>query len=229
MSRRHDYIAPHTRVTLVLGYIDNALENGENPVPAIREFDKPLAEITKNIVVGVASEFANTVVVDTRGQKLDFQNRGELEDELIEEFLLQEHYILTEVSEIQETTTKTILDQVRNASEKGFNYNELRVAIDDTGIFKPERALRIARTEVGTAASIGQVAGAKGAGAEKKRWEVTGIETRDAHLNRSGEEVGIDERFSRQISSIGPRFPLDPQISASDRVNCDCFMTFKVD
>lgn len=206
-----------------------ALENNEDPIEAVKEYTKPLQEVTTNVMVGVASQFANTVVVDTRGEPLDFENRGELENQLIAAFLAEELYVLTEVSEIQEYTTKIILDQVRNASEKGFNYNELRVALDDTGIFSPERALRIARTEVGTAASIGQYAGAKGAGAEIKVWETTGLETRDAHLNREGEAVGIDDRFSRQISSIGPRFPLDPQISASDRVNCDCFMTFRVE
>ena len=207
----------------------SALEANEDPIPAVKSFADELSKLTSDLYISVASQFAETTVVDTRGKKLDFQHRGEVEDAMIKEFLFEEHIILTEVSAIQETTVKTILDQVRNAAEKGFQYNELRVMLDDTGIFSPERALRIARTEVGTAASIGQVSSAKVAGAEIKIWETAGTETRPAHINRQAEEVGIDERFSKQISSVGPRFPLDPQISAADRINCDCFLTFRVD
>lgn len=207
----------------------NSLEKGEDPIDAVKEFTPALIELTRNLTVSVASQFANTVVVDTRGKPLNFETRGVIEDSLIADFLADSQYILTEVSMIQSTTVSIILDQLRNADEKGFNYEELRTAIDDTGVFSPERALTIARTEVGTAANVGQVVAAKTAGAEKKVWETTGLNTREAHTAREGEEVGIDERFSKQISSIGPRFPLDPQIAPGDRINCDCYMTFKVD
>lgn len=207
----------------------NALEKGEDPVSEVRRFDQDFITLTTNLVVSVAAQFANTVVVDTRGNPLNFDRRSAIEDALIQEFLLEEGYILSEVSAIQENTIKIILDQVSNASDQGFNYEELRRALDDTGIFSAERALRIARTEVGTAASIGQISSAKIAGADYKTWQTAGTETREAHTKRQGEEVGIDARFSKQISLVGPRFPVDPQISASDRINCDCFMTFRVD
>jgi len=206
-----------------------ALGKDEDVNDAVRGFNDELVELTRDVYFSVAAQFANTVVIDSRGISLNFQKRGNLEDELIEEFLAEEQIILAEASAIQQSTIKTIFDQIRNSSEQGFNYDQLRQALDDTGIFSPARALRIARTEVGTAASIGQMSSAKVAGAEFKTWETAGAKTRQAHINREGEEVSIDERFSEQISSVGPRFPLDPQISVSDRVNCDCFMTFRVD
>lgn len=206
-----------------------ALEKSEDPIEAVKSFHDDMLSVVTNVTVSVASQFANTVVVDSRGDALNFQKRGSLEDELIEKFLEEENYLLGEVLDIQESAIQIILDQVRNASENGYSVEELRKALDDTGIFSPERAARIARTEVGTAASIGQISAAEMAGADYKTWETAGARTREAHQNRSGEEVGIDERFSQQISLVGPRFPLDPQISASDRINCDCFMTFRVD
>ncbi len=206
-----------------------ALDKGEDPVDVVKGFKSELVTLTTNVIVGVASQFAETVVVTTRGEPLNFQKRGDPEDELINEFLQEEQVILTEASAIQDSTAKTILDQVRNASEKGFNVEKLRQALDDTGVFSPARALRIARTEVGTAASIGQFSAAKLSGAEFKTWEIAGTETRKAHIERDQEKVKIDERFSKQISDIGPRFVLDPQISAADRINCDCFLTFSVD
>ena len=169
------------------------------------------------------------MVVEKRGTPLNFEHRGGLEDELIDEYLKEEAYILEELSFIQQNTIDTILLQVRDGAEKGYSYELLRKALEDTGVFSPERALRIARTEVGSSASIGQFASAKVAGADFKIWNTAGAETRSAHVARSGEEVGIDERFSAQISAIGPRWPLDPKMSASDRINCDCFLTFRVD
>lgn len=206
-----------------------SIDKGEDPADAAKAFENEWIELTRGIIISVASQAANTVVTDDRGKPLDFLKRGELEDELIEEFLLEEQLILSEASAIQQTTINTIFDQVRDASSKGFSSSELRVALDDTGIFSPERALRIARTEVGTAGSIGQIASATVAGAEFKKWQIAGTETRDAHVARKGEEIKMDERFSQQISSVGPRFPLDPQISVADRVNCDCFMTFRIE
>jgi len=64
------------------------------------------------------------------------------------------------------------------------------------------------------------------AGATKKTWVTSGFEVRDTHAARSGETVGIDERFSAQIGSIGPRFPGDPDVDVADRVNCRCALTF---
>jgi len=207
-----------------------ALEGKEDPIEAVKNMRQELIDLVKNVTISVAAQFSNTVVTNQRGEKLNFETRGVLEDRLIEEFLLEEQYILSEASNIDESTIRIITDQVRNAAERGFNTDELRRALDDTGVFSPNRAARIARTEVGTAASIGQISSARVAGADYKTWETAGAKTRSGHIARSGDEVGIEERFSIQLgSSVGPRFPLDPQISVADRVNCDCFMTFRVD
>ena len=206
-----------------------ALSNNEDAVEVVKTFSDETRQLITNITVSVASQFADTVVVEKRGTPLNFEHRGGLEDELIDEYLKEEAYILEELSFIQQNTIDTILQQVRDGAEKGYSYELLRKALEDTGVFSPERALRIARTEVGSSASIGQFASAKVAGADFKIWNTAGAETRSAHVARSGEEVGIDERFSAQISAIGPRWPLDPKMSASDRINCDCFLTFRVD
>jgi HK97 family phage portal protein len=234
-AARRDHIAEGPAAKAYTDLLDaqrnavyTALKAGEDPIPAVRSFNEEFITVTTNLVASVAADFANTVVVDTRGNKLNFERRGAVENALIKEFLLEENYILSEVSEIQDHTIKIILEQVSNSSEKGFNYEELRKALDDTGIFSAERALRIARTETGTAASVGQLAGAKVAGADFKIWQTAGTETRDAHIARQGEKVNIDNRFSKQISAVGPRFPLDNRISAADRINCNCFMTFEV-
>jgi len=67
----------------------------------------------------------------------------------------------------------------------------------------------------------------KVAGAGRKTWNTGGFAVRSIHSARELESVGIDERFSIQDGSIGPRFPSDFQTTAADRVNCKCFLTFE--
>jgi len=202
-----------------------AVMAGNDPMDAVKKTRKELFNLVSEVAYGVSAEFSKTVIVDQRGNKPDFEKRGTEEEELIEEFYKGSDYILTEISEIQQSTVDAILKQVREAAEKNWTVEQLRQAIEDTGIFSPERALRIARTEVGTAASIGQVVSGKLAGAETKTWEAN-WGARSIHSNRDGETVGIDDRFSIQDGSVGPRFPSDFQTSAADRINCRCFTTF---
>ena len=206
-----------------------SLKKNEDPKDAVISFKDELAQVTTNLYLSVAGEFANTVTIDTRGNKLDFQNRGELEDEMIEEFLKEEQVILSEVSAIQQTTIDAIFEQIRNASEMGYSYEELRRALDDTGIFSPERALRIGRTEVGTAASIGQMAGAHQAGATHKTWHHSGLNARQEHRNRENQRIDIDAAFSKEGFSVAPRWPVDQRADAGDRINCRCNLSFDIE
>ena len=193
---------------------------------SILKYDTELQDLIQNTALSVAADFSKTVIVDQRGNSPDFEIRGEEEDLLLDEFINDSSYILAEKSLIQEATVKVVLEQVREAYENNWTVEELRQALEDTGVFSPERALRIARTEVGSAASIGQMVSGKVAGAQKKEWNTGGFEIREIHSARDGEVVGIDDRFSIQSGSIGPRFPSDPHVSAEDRINCKCFLSF---
>jgi len=113
-----------------------------------------------------------------------------------------------------------------DAANQQKTVQQIKDAILDSGVFSPERALRIARTTAGTAASIGQLASATVAGAKTKTWQTSQFEVRDDHSLRQGEMVSLDDRFSPQSFSTGPRYPLDPQSDVGDRVNCRCSMTF---
>jgi len=175
----------------------------------------------------VASSFAETVVVDTRGGRINLEHRGEAEDELIDAFIEKEELILSDMVLISETTAASILKQVENAIDMNLTVQELKRNIMDTGTFSDARALRISRTLTGTASSIGQLSGGIAAGATKKIWKTSRDGTvRSIHADRQNEEVDIDDRFSIRAGRIGPRFPLDNETDVSDRVNCRCSMTF---
>lgn len=203
-----------------------ALEAGEDPVQAVRsDHDKWLKSLV-NATTAIAIDFAGTVVVDERGNAPTIEYRNDEVQEILDGIFEEEAWILNELSHIEDVTVNLILEQVRSAEENGLNTEELVQALVDTGTFSEARANRIARTVGGTASSVGQWAGAKASGATRKIWSTSAFEVRDIHTNREGEDVEIDNRFSVQVGDVGPRFPLDPQVEASDRINCRCFLQF---
>lgn len=174
---------------------------------------------------------AGAAVLDgVRGKSPRLEHRDGYSPELIEaveRFLSEQGVILRELSLIEETTVRTILEQVVYGVENEMTIAQIQQAILDTGVFDAERALRIARTEAATAMGSGQLAAGELAGATRKTWVTSVFETREIHAARDGEAVGIAERFSVQSGSVGPRFPGDPEIAADDRINCRCAMSFE--
>ena len=181
-------------------------------------------------MVNSANVFAGSVIVDSRGMNVDFEKR-EFDPDIelaISEFLTDEAVILTEMSLINASTVSSILSNFADGQTEGKSIADIKQAIQDSGTFKPERALRIARTITGTAQSIGQMAGALEAGATKKTWHDSSFEVRSEHVARDKETVDINAKFSSQFPGYpSPRWPLDQNIAPADRINCRCSMTFK--
>lgn len=207
-----------------------ALKEGASVQTALLETNEAMRDMLQILYVASAGIFAGSVIVDSRGLKVDFEKR-EL-DPLIEDniviMLAQEGIILTELSLIDAFTANSITDIILDGQREGKSIGDIQQAIKDSGVFSSERALRIARTATGTAQSIGQIVAARGAGALVKIWHDSGIEVRTEHKNRDGEEVNIEGKFSSQFPGfLSPRWPLDQNIAPDDRINCRCSMTFR--
>ena len=131
--------------------------------------------------------------------------------------------IASDVVAIEETTRKAIAEQIRNGAIAEMSVSQIAQALDD--VFKgfaEVRSLAIARTEIGTAASMGQFSSAAVSGMTHKTW-VTAADSnvRDQHDHMNGETVPLFDKFSN-----GGLFPLDSALSAAERINCRCSMTF---
>lgn len=218
---------------------DDMLSETETNVFAL--FDRnvfDIAEIERAVVAPQDEDFfrewndANLVVALGAGESVIvrssfiYDNRAE-EDltNATQAAIVRDGDILKELGFINPATVDAIMEQVRDFVENDKTIAQLKQAIQDTGILDPIRSLRIARTVGANMASIGQVANASQAGANFKEWMVTG-DVRQIHDNRSGEIVAMDQRFSVQVGSTGPRHPADVDIAASDRINCRCFLSF---
>jgi len=145
----------------------------------------------------------------------------------IANYLVAEGVILREKSLIDAATVDIILTKISQGTMAGLSINDLQTAILDSGVFSPERALRISRTVTGSAQMTGQYFGAKAGGAERKVWRTAGHNVRRQHTERDNESRAINERFSPKFGAVvGPMYPMDVNMPASDRINCRCSLSY---
>lgn len=97
----------------------------------------------------------------------------------------------------------------------------LRGAEDVFEDLSKNRAMMIARTETGCSVNFGQMATYKANGMTKKIWLATYDDrTRDSHLYVSEQVIGMDDYFD--VGGEGLQYPLDPNGSAGEVINCRC-------
>jgi hypothetical protein len=75
----------------------------------------------------------------------------------------------------------------------------------------------------GIASELAQVETYRRNGVGGKRWNCTGVNTRDAHAELGGESIGIDEKFD--CGGYAADHPLDPSLPADELVNCHCWVS----
>ncbi len=185
-----------------------------------------LLESISNSYSKLAIKFSR-IIITRSNSDVETRESTDVLDSKIQQLIDSESIILTELSLINKTTAEKIISIILDGEREGKSITQIQQGIIDSGILSPERALRIARTISGSAQSIGQFSAAKLAGATKKTWHDSGFEVRKEHQNRNGETVDIDGFFSSQFPGFpAPRWPLDVNIAARDRINCRCAMSF---
>lgn len=209
--------------------VEAAIETGEDIESVIRAQRSTWLKAMNAMALEVGTVAAGMVAV---GRATGRPPRTEVRDEFdaaiqtqLEEYLQQEQWMLEDLSHMEQTTAQGVVEQIRDGLANGMTTAQIQAAIQDLGLFTPARALMLARTLAGTAASVGQLAAAQVSGAQKKTWMTSLFGVRDAHVAREGETVDFNSRFSDQGYGA-PRYPLDPILGPADRVNCRCSMTF---
>jgi HK97 family phage portal protein len=199
-----------------------------DPIAKLREMNSAGRNTLADIYMRAGAQMASLVAKPLRKSGGSIETR-ELSQEDLEELRVafeNEGVFMQDWELIERLTEERVQEQVEYGLLHGLGAAAIIQAILDTGVFSDYRARVIAQTTVGTASGIGQLTVARKAGATHKRWLTSSAEPRDIHVIRDGEVVPINARFSGQ-GGIGPRYPLDPQIPAGDRINCRCYMTFE--
>jgi len=189
----------------------NGMDKNESVKGIIRLFDDEVEQAIIDNYVVAGLEFGRDIVVEKR----------EISDEL-EAAIREEIDILRELTDLQDSTIDQIEEQIAEGVSQGMTTKDIQLLISDSGVFDAVRALRIARTITGAGAAQGQWLSGKLTGADTKVWQTAGdSHVRERHQRLNGQERLIDDLFSN-----GARYPVDPLLSAAERINCRCSMTF---
>lgn len=139
--------------------------------------------------------------------------------------------IAENVAAIDGATRADLATIVRRGLAEGWSSNQLQAAIqlDTAGTWSPARALRIARTESGTAIGAGTVSAYQSAARVGVRFRVRWLSARDAatrpsHLALEGVEVQPGEAFTIPLGKHAGERGAGPGLfaSAAEVVNCRC-------
>lgn len=143
-------------------------------------------------------------------------------------------YIATRIANrvklITNTTKLLIRRAVTSSIAEGLGVSEAAERILGISLINPRRAEVIARTEIGSAASYGNLASGKYAQDElgvkmAKEWVATlDTRTRDTHAYMDGVKIPIEENFN--ISGYMADRPHADGLPASEKVNCRCGLVF---
>ena len=132
---------------------------------------------------------------------------------------LSKEVIAEKVTNIKETTKKTINKIIVNGQAGGKNIRDIAKEITQKvkGMEKT-RAMVIARTETATTSTTTYYEGLVKAGLEKTWWHVGGGKTdRPSHVSCNGETIGVEETFS-----CGLKHPHELDAPAEEIINCHC-------
>lgn len=108
------------------------------------------------------------------------------------------------------------------------------IQADPSGLFGKARAMRIARTETTAALNSGHYAVSKeltaavGSGHAGREWlAIIDKDTRGSHWSADGQVVKTNEKF--KVGNSEARFPGDPKLPPSEKINCRCTTTDVID
>jgi uncharacterized protein with gpF-like domain len=138
-------------------------------------------------------------------------------------------YGADKVKRILDTTRKTI----RRSLLRGHEQNEpprvlaKRIREETGGEIGKRRAVTIARTETGVAASVGADAAAEATGLQlDKVWNSThDARVRPDHAKADGQRVRMEHLFT--VGGVAMRYPRDPKGPAGQVINCRCVATYE--
>lgn len=128
-----------------------------------------------------------------------------------------------EIKGINTTTFNKIKGSLVEGLKEGDGLDALTQRVKE--VFTEASDLRaevIAATETNIAVNTGRFEGMKEAGVEKKGWQTSNLaNVRPSHQQASGQEIGIDEKFSVGGSELA--YPGDPDGPPGETINCRCF------
>lgn len=177
---------------------------------------------------------AELVIEELTGEKA---LPGVFETKFISLFEIAQAAVRLWISSYGADKVKRILDStrqiIRRSLLRGHDENEpprvlaKRIREETGGEIGKRRAVTIARTETGVAASVGADAAAEATGLQlDKVWNSThDARVRPDHAKADGQRVRMEHTFT--VGGVAMRYPRDPKGPANQTINCRCICTYE--
>jgi HK97 family phage portal protein len=159
----------------------------------------------------------------SKGELPELEEKVDLFNLTLERRNILDNMILRSGTKIAESTMKIVEDLLKNAEVANLTTEELtQKLIEKLDEFAQFRCRRIARTETAKVENWGQLEGYKDTEyVTGKGWMCSFVEeSRDAHMDADGQEVGLNEDFN--VGGAMMAYPGDPKGDAGNVVNCLC-------
>lgn len=177
---------------------------------------------------------AELVIEELTGEKA---LPGVFETKFVSLFEIAQNAVRAWINSYGADKVKRILDTtrqvIRRSLLRGHEQNEpprvlaKRIREETGGDIGRSRAVTIARTETGVAASVGADAAAEATGLQlDKVWNSThDARVRPDHAKADGQRVRMEQTFT--VGGVAMRYPRDPKGPAKEVINCRCVCTYE--
>ena len=126
-----------------------------------------------------------------------------------------------------EDTLSTIVRNFYDLGRNPYNDQFLKDLKKTIGVQTDFEAKRFALTETAIVSEMATHETWKRNGVGRKKWNATGVNTRDSHLALAGAEVPMDQSF--KVGESRGDHPCDPGLPPDELVNCHCWLTPVID
>lgn len=193
-----------------------------------KSLQKILMRLYSDSIESISEKQFNSI---KKSRNIIYEKKDALQD--FEELSID--YILKKGADLSVQLTDTTRKDVQNIIAEGIKDNlsskEIAKFIKEKAGISRSRAELISRTEVHSSANWASIESTQSISNElniefKKVWNTTEDErTRSSHREADGQEVDMDESFLVNDEKL--MYPGDSSGSASNVINCRCFLTYE--
>jgi len=194
-----------------------------------KSLQKILIRLYSDSIEAIGEKQFNSI---KKSRNIIYEKKDALQDfqDLSIDYILEKGAILS--TQLTDTTRKDVQNIIAKGIEAGLSTNEITKFIKDKARIKStSRADLISRTEVHSAANWSSIESTQSISDElnielKKVWNTTEDErTRSSHRMADGQKVDMNESFL--VNNEKLMYPGDSSGSASNVINCRCFLTYE--
>jgi len=192
---------------------------------------KAIEDAYKDLYSSVGVSFAMDTFEGLISRKQEHDTLEDIWMQRLQEFAATEAG--SRIVNVTDYTVEQVREVLQEGIQEGYGIEKIARELDKSPAINRVRARRIARTEIVSASNEGSMMGARSTSLNLKKVWISTPDNRTrtfaedgwGHLSADGEEVAMDEMFTRTGEPL--RYPGDPNGSAGNVIQCRCAVAHK--